>query len=316
MPISKEKKVLYFGRMKEILAKYTKVFIVNVDNVGSAAMNKTRLQMRGKSEILLGKNTMMRRVLMDFCEENPNHHFAELESRMRGNIGFVFTNDDLSAIKKLIMANKIPAPAKIGSVAPVDVVVPPGPTGCDPGQTSFFQVLQVPTKIVKGQIEITNSVNLIKAGDKVGASEAALLSKLNIRPFSYGLQIMEVCDNGSFFGPAVLDITAEYLTAEFATVCSKVAALSLACNFPTQASIPHSVANAFKAMCCIKLGGGLAYTFKEYKEPSAGGGGAAAPAAAAKAPEAKKVEKPKEVEVDPMEGGMNMFGAAAGGGDY
>jgi hypothetical protein len=51
-----------------------------------------------------------------------------------------------------------------------------------------------------------------------------------------------------------------------------------------------------------------------------GGGGGAAPAAAAAAPAAAAPavkEKPKEVEVDPMEGGMDMFGGGAkGGGDY
>ena len=51
---------------------------------------------------------------------------------------------------------------------------------------------------------------------------------------------------------------------------------------------------------------------------SGGGGEAAAPAGAAatgSAP-AAAAEKPKEVEVDPMEGGMDMFGGGGGGGDY
>ena len=218
--------------------------------------------MRGKAEILMGKNTLMRRVLLTFCKENPTHHFAALESRMRGNVGFVFTNSDLSEIRKLILANRIPAPAKVNGIAPQDVVVPAGPTGCDPGQTSFFQVLQVPTKIVKGQIEITNNVNLITKGDKVGPSQAALLQKLNIRPFSYGLAINEVCDNGNFFAPDVLDIDVAYLSASFASICAKVAALSFACNYPTQASVPHSVANAFKTMVAISMGMDN-YTFKE-----------------------------------------------------
>ena len=50
-----------------------------------------------------------------------------------------------------------------------------------------------------------------------------------------------------------------------------------------------------------------------------GGGGGAAPAAAAggAAPAAAKApEKPKEEEVDPMEGGMDMFGGGGGGKDY
>lgn len=264
MPISKEKKTVYFARMADILAKYTKVFVVHVDNVGSSQMNKTRLQMRGKAEILMGKNTMMRKVLADFMEANPNHHFAELESRMRGNVGFVFTNGDLADVRTMILANRVPAPARIGAIAPIDVSVPAGPTGCDPGQTSFFQVLQIPTKIVKGQIEITNVVNLIKAGDKVGSSEATLLTKLNIRPFSYGIKLLEVCDSGSFYSPAVLDITKEVLAARFAETCKAVAALSFALNYPTQASVVHSVANAFKTMCAISMGLD-GYTFAEAK---------------------------------------------------
>jgi large subunit ribosomal protein LP0 len=262
MPISKQKKEEYFARVKEMLAKYSKVFIVAVDNVGSAQMNQTRLEMRGRAEILMGKNTMMRKILENFISENPDHHFEYLGERMRGNVGFVFTNDELGPIRDFILANRVPAPARPGSIAPVDVTINKGPTGCDPGQTSFFQVLQIPTKIVKGQIEITNDVSLIHAGDKVGASEAALLSKLNIRPFSYGLKINEVADNGNYFSPAVLDIDDAFLTAKFQMVLAKVAGLSFAIDYPTQASAMHSIANAFKTMVAI-TSGLQNYTFPE-----------------------------------------------------
>jgi len=254
MPISREKKAEYFVRMKAMLLKYSKVFIVNVDNVGSASMNKTRLQMRGRAEILMGKNTMMRKVLVEFLEENPDHYHGSLDARMRGNVGFVFTNDELCDIRDFILANRVPAPARVGSIAPIDVSIPAGPTGVDPGQTSFFQVLQIPTKIVKGQIEITNVVNLITKGVKVGSSEATLLDKLNIRPFSYGLKINEVGDEGNFFSPAVLDIDDAYLAAKFQMVVAKVAALSFATNTCTQASIVHSIANAFKTMVAVTIG--------------------------------------------------------------
>jgi len=262
MPISKEKKTIYFGRMTEMLEKYTKVFVVDVDNVGSSQMNQTRLQMRGRAEILMGKNTLMRKVLADFVEANPDHFFATLDARMRGNVGFVFTNEDLPPIRDFILANKQPAPARVGSIAPIDVAIPAGPTGCDPGQTSFFQVLQIPTKIVKGQIEITNVVNLIKMGDKVGSSEATLLTKLDIRPFSYGLKIREVSDSGNWFSAAVLDIDDAYLAEKFSMMFAKVAALSFATNTPTQASAIHSIANAFKT--CVAITVGLDnYTFPE-----------------------------------------------------
>lgn len=81
------------------------------------------------------------------------------------------------------------APAKAGSIAPIDVFVPPQNTGLGPEKTSFFQALSIATKISKGTIEILSEVHLIKKNDKVGFSEAALLQMLKVFPFSYGLKI-------------------------------------------------------------------------------------------------------------------------------
>ncbi len=66
----------------------------------------------------------------------------------------------------------------------------------------FSQALNIPTKINKGTVEITADVQLVKTGEKVGASEATLLAKLGIKPFSYGLQIQNVRSPPRPFFPA------------------------------------------------------------------------------------------------------------------
>ena len=63
---------------------------------------------------------------------------------------------------------------------------------------AVLQALNIPTKINRGTVEIVSDVKLITAGDKVGASEATLLSKLGIKPFSYGLVIQKVRHLGPF----------------------------------------------------------------------------------------------------------------------
>jgi large subunit ribosomal protein LP0 len=323
MPLSKDKKKEYFEKMTRMLSTYDKVFVVGVDNVGSQQMNATRRQMRGKAEILMGKNTLMKKVLKDFLENNPDHFYANIEHKMTGNVGFVFTNFDLPKVRDMILANRVPAPARVGAISPVDVIVPAGPTGCDPGQTNFFQVLQIPTKIVKGQIEITTPVNLIKKGDKVGSSEAALLQKLNIRPFSYGLSIDCVFDHGSIFSVAVLDIDEAYLSSRFYEALSKVAAISLQIGYPTQASRPHSIGNAFKSLVAVTVNLDN-YSFEKaqpYKDflanPSAFASAAPAAGSAPAAAAPAAAEKPKVEEVDALDGGMDMFGGGgAKTGDY
>lgn len=319
MPLSRERKADYFVKFQAALDNYSRMFIVNVDNVGSNQMQQIRISMRGKAELLMGKNTMMRKVLNAYLKTHPGHPYEQLLPHLVGNVGIVFTNGEISDCRNLIEANRVPAPCRAGAIAPCDVVVPPGPTGCDPGQTSFFQVLQISTKVTKGQIEIISPVNLIKAGNKVGQSEAALLQKLNILPFTYGMITQVVYDNGSLFEPAVLDLTSDILLARFTAGLRNVAAVSLAAGVPTLASLPHMVANAFKkvlavAVECENFTFDKATVYKQYladpskfasAAPAAASGGAAAPAAAAAA------VKEEESEED-MGGGMDMFG----GSDY
>lgn len=322
MPLSAERKAEYFEHMKELMTTYTKCFIVEIDNVGSMQLQQTRMSLRGTAEVLMGKNTMMRKCIREFVEENPDTPIAQLEACCRGNVGFVFTNGDLGEIRECLESNVRPAPAKVGSPAPINVIVPKGPTGCDPGQTAFFQTLQISTKITRGQIEMTSDTHLITKGEKVTASQAALLQKLSIEPFTYGMTLKSVYDSGSLFDAKVLDITDEVLAAKFVSALNTISKLSLALNMPTAASVTHSVANAFKAILAVTVELDN-YTFDKaeiYKaylaDPSAfagsgggGGGGGGGGEEAAAAVEEEEVE-----EAPPA---VDMFGGGDGdGGDY
>ena len=79
---------------------------------------------------------------------------CRLIPHIKGNVGFVFTKEELTDVRDLILANKVAAPAKAGAIAPLDVFVPKGNTGLGPEKTSFFQALAIPTKIARGTIEI------------------------------------------------------------------------------------------------------------------------------------------------------------------
>jgi len=267
--------------------------------------------MRGHGEILMGKNTMIRKAIREHVQQEAP---TKLLPHIVGNVGFVFTNEDLGDIRKKLLENKRGAPAKAGAIAPCDVKLEPQNSGMGPEKTSFFQALQIPTKISRGTIEILNEVHLIKVGEKVGASEAALLNMLNIQPFSYGLAVQQVYDNGTIYSPEVLDITQDVLLSRFQQGVNNVAAVSLEINYPTKASIPHSIMNAFKNLLAIAAETDVTFTeaeeMKEYlKDPSkfaaavSAGSAPAAPAAPAAA--SKKEEVKEESEEEDM--GFGLF---------
>mmetsp|Transcript_14881 Transcript_14881/g.37778 ORF Transcript_14881/g.37778 Transcript_14881/m.37778 type:complete len:321 (-) Transcript_14881:90-1052(-) len=313
MPSLSERKKNIGQRLVNALREYNAFLIVSADNVGSSHFQNIRISLRGKAEMIMGKNTVFRRVLRNVASELPV--VDQIIPELKGNVGFVFTKDEnLMAVRQSIIDNKVGAPARAGAIAPCKVVVPAGPTGLEPTQTSFLQALNIDTMISKGQIEIKNDVNLMEIGDKVNASQAALLQKLNIRPFAYGLGVELVYKDGLLFESAVLDRTDDDLLAEFAKAVQNVACISLAVNLPTIASLPHSLSNAFQNVLAVSVA--TAYTFdkseqiKAYLENpdafvvAAPAAGAAAGGAAA-AEEAK--EEAKEEESD-EEMGMGMFG--------
>ena len=256
------RKTAFCDRLNEYLNEYSKILIVDADNVRSSQLQSVRKSLRGRAVLLMGKNTMVRRVLRERAAEDAK--FGAILDHVAGNVGFVFTNGDLIEIRDQINQFKIGAPAKAGVIAPISVTVPAGLTGLDPSQTNFFQSCAIPTKIQKGQIEILNDVPLIVQGERVGASQAALLVKLKIEPFEYGLDLVQVYDDGAIFAPAVLDLTDDDIVNKFKTGVLNIAALSLAIGYPTLASVPHSLANGYKNVLAIALA--TDYTFKQCEE--------------------------------------------------
>ena len=285
-------KAKYFAKLESSLNEFNKMLIVGADNVGSNQMQQIRIKLRGTGEVLFGKNTMIRKVMKAKVAENPA--LEKLLPLIVGNIGFVFTKGDLSATRDICLANKVKAPAKAGAIAPIDVWVPATVTTMGPEKTSFFQALSITTKITRGTIEIMNDVHLIKKGEKVGASEATLLNMMSISPFSYGLEVLNVYDNGSLYSPAVLDIKPADLITHFLAGVKNVASVSLAINYPTVASVPHVLANGFKNVLAVALATDINFKQADLakeiaKDPSKF---AAAAPVAAKAEE-KKAEAPK-----------------------
>jgi large subunit ribosomal protein LP0 len=171
--------------------------------------------------------------------------------------------------------------------------------------------LNIGTKIVKGQIELTSEFPILKIGCKVSVSEQVLLTKLGVKPFEYGMEVQMVFQDATVFDAAVLDISNDVLIAKFMSGVANMAAFSREVGIPTEAGLPHAFGNAFKNVA--SLVGDIDFTFKEVEDvkkfladpaayqaanpgaaaaPAAGGGGGGA------APAAKKVVEEEEEEED------------------
>jgi large subunit ribosomal protein LP0 len=278
-------------------------------------MQDIRMELRGSAVVLCGKNTMIRKALSLGHEQHPDAGLDKLRAVMVGNLGFLFaTNCTLDDIRTVIKKHRLPAAAKAGQVSNVNLSLYTGPTGMEPTHISFFQSLNIGTKVVKGQIELVADFPILKIGDKVSASAAILLAKLAIRPFEYGMEVELVYQDGSVFPAAVLDISDSVLIQKFLAGVNNMAAISREIGIPTEAGLPHMFGNAFRNVAALIAD--VDFTFKEVEtvkkfleDPTAFAAAnpvAAAPAGGnAPAKATKKVEEPEEEEED-ME--FDLFG--------
>merc|ERR1711865_916781 len=269
-------------------------------------MQDIRMDLRGKAVVLMGKNTMIRKALQMGHEEHPDAGLETLRASIKGNLGFIFaTNCTLDVIRETLNKFVLEASAKPGQTSNVNLDIPSGPTGMDPSQTSFFQTLNIATKIVKGQIELISNFQILKDGEKVTASAAQLLTKLSIRPFNYKMEVDMVFQNGSVFPAAVLKISDDVLISKFLAGINNMAAFSRELGIPTEASLPHAFGNAFRNVAALIAD--VSFTFKEVEDVKkflddptavAAASTSAAPAAAGAAKKEAAVEEEEEDDVD------------------
>jgi len=131
---------------------------------------------------------------------------------------------------------------------------------------------------------------------------------LNISPFSYGMTIVQIFDNGAIFSSDMLDIDDQTLIDQFLSSVKTVACISLAINFPTIVSVSHSLVNAYKNLIAVSIATdfefeGSAQAKAYLADPSAFAAAApaateAAPAAAEAAPAEEKAEDKEESDDD------------------
>jgi len=310
---TRERKYVLANELEQHFDTYSRLFMVTLDNVGSNQLHEIRKNLRGRALIYCGKNTQMRRVLRKLEEDRPE--LEQIRQKLKQNIGLVFTNEPLAEIKELIEENKMPAAAKAGAIAQRDVIIEKGVTSLEPSMTSFLQALNIGTKITKGAIEIINDVHLLHEGVKVDPSQAALLQKMEMLPFAYGLVVMYVYDNGSLFEPSVLEITDAQIMSSFQNGVKNVAAMCIATGRPSLVSVPYSILLAFRNLLAVAAA--TEFTFPEaekvkayLKDPSAfafaaGPATGAAPTATTSAAAAPVEEEEEEEE---MATGGGLFG--------
>jgi len=131
---NKKRKDALFHKMAKAFDDYIDgiILVVNVNSAGSFQLQKLRAALRDQAVLVMGKNTMIRKVLRERYFTCPD--YLGLLPYLTGTIGLLFTRGNVANIAKLISKHTfVSMPAKEGMVATSEIYIPAGYTS-----TLFF----------------------------------------------------------------------------------------------------------------------------------------------------------------------------------
>ena len=130
--------------------------------------------------------------------------------------------------------------AKEGELAPIDIIVPKGPTEFAPGPlVGEFYAVGIPAKIDKGKIAIPKETKVVSAGEPMSADLGMMLAKLGINPIEIGLILIGAIEEGLLLPADDLDLDIEGFQEDISIATSR--AFNLACNARWYSTAPTSV---------------------------------------------------------------------------
>ena len=309
------------------------VAVVDMESIPGQQIQAMRATLRAHAKLKMTKNKLMLLALEEASADKPG--LEALKENIDGQCAIVTTDMDPFKLFAVLKKTMTPAPAKPGQLAPIDIVVPKGPTPFGPGPIiGELQKIGLPAAIEGGKIVIKKDTPLVKQGEPVPANVAAMLPKLEILPMVVGLDLRAAYEDGTVYHKDVLDIPEDYYANMFATAAHNALALGVEIAFPTKMTMAPLIAKAFRETVAVSVAAAIpneasiktliakadaqmlsVASASGYQSDSvsarAGAAAAAAPVAAAAAPVAEEVkeDEPEEVsEEDAAEGLSALFG--------
>jgi large subunit ribosomal protein L10 len=189
----------------------------------------------------MSRKTFMSLALNDSGKEN----IVALEEYMEGQPAMIFTNMNPFKLYKILESSKTAAPAKAGSIAPEDIVVPKGDTAFKPGPIlGELQKIGIPAKIEKGKIVITSDKTIVAAGESIPRDVASILTRLEIFPLEVGIDLRAAYEDQTVYTSDILTIDDEQTVMDIQQAFTRALNLSVNAVIFNKVSVPVLIQKA------------------------------------------------------------------------
>jgi len=249
------KKEIY-SDLVELLQKYPVVAVADLRKVRSSQIQEIRKKLRGKAELIVAKNTILRKASGKLATEKTNvDKFAD---SLTGSKVLIFSQMNPYELIIFLNKNKVRVPAKGGDIATSEIMVQAGNTGLQPGPViSEFNEAKVQTRIEGGSIFIAKDTIVAYKGDVISTKTASLLSKLGQKPMEAGLSLAYAYDHGLVLFPNDLTFDLDQTKNEFSTAVRMAFGVAVEANIMLPETAPQIISKAYRQAVAVSLEAGF-----------------------------------------------------------
>ncbi len=180
--VSEEKKEIVSELTKLAKEKKT-ILIASIKNIPGGQFQEIVKKLRGKAIVKVPKKNLIFRAL----DSANGEEMKNLKEKIDDSFAILFSDLDPFKLAGNLMKYKSASKAKPGQIAPTDIEIPAGPTELVPGPAiSELGAVGLQVRVEKGKLTIKESRVIVKEGEKIKPNVAAIMSKLDIKPFSIG----------------------------------------------------------------------------------------------------------------------------------
>lgn len=227
--------------LRELIDSHDVVGIANLADIPAPQLQKMRQNLRDSATIKMSKKTLMSLALNKSKKSNIN----ALGEYLDGQSAFILTKMNPFKLYKILEDSKTHAPAKPGSIAPSDIVVPIGDTPFKPGPIlGELQKIGIPAKIDKGKIVIIKDQTIVAEGEEIPKDVAGVLTRLEIHPMEVGIDLMAAHEDKTVYTSDLLTIDEEKTLSDIQKAFRQALNLSVNAVIYTKESIPVIIQNA------------------------------------------------------------------------
>jgi len=225
------------------------VGLVGINGIPSRSFVQMRKSLRGKVDLRVTRNRLIRRAL-------KKGESTDLEPFIKGEMGIILT-DSLNPfqLERLLSQSRTAAPAKPGSIAPLDIVIPAGNTPFAAGPIiGELQAAGVKAKIESGKIVVSEDSKIVSAGEAISLEVASVLNRFGIEPFEIGLDLYVAKEEGTVYSSEILKIDEEQTLKNFTLAHQQALNLAFQAEIFTSETVLSFVQKAHWAALNLAIG--------------------------------------------------------------